>query len=153
LTSDRIRRDARRQLASLRIVTPYTAKQERFHYDYLPRLLDDQDIANIRDSRIRSGVRAAHREAYWQSLGLLKRDIGRVVDARRNLMDAHQRWRFEELIGDSLRLTRLLWKLRLAGAAHALRVPGVARQVRETCTELQRLMQAPLTSAPAFRAA
>lgn len=116
------------------------------------RLLDDRELNSIQDVRVRSETRAVHRQVYRKSLQLLRRDVGRMLVNRRKLMETRQEWRFEALVGDTVRVWKLLWTLRVAGAAHGIHVPVMVNAAREACRELQSLMAAPLTSSPAVRA-
>jgi hypothetical protein len=126
---------------------------EPFLYGYLSRLLDDRELEAIQDPRVRAQTRAAHREAYWTSLRLLRRDIQRILDRRRKLMDATGQWRFESLVSDAARMWKLLAILRLAGIAHGLRVPALVSAARGACAELERVLTQPVTAGPAFREA
>ncbi|HKD07056.1 MAG TPA: hypothetical protein VKB79_14225 [Bryobacteraceae bacterium] len=115
--------------------------------------MDDREIEVIQDPRVRAQTRAAHREAYWMSLRLLRRDIQRILDRRRKLMDATGQWSFESLISDAARMWKLLAILRIAGIAHGLRVPALISAGREACAELERVLTQPVTASPAFREA
>lgn len=142
--------EARQQLSELRIVRQ-SKPESGFQYGYLARLIDDRELALIEDAAVRAATRAAHRQVYWKSLRLLRRDVNRMMVNRRKLMDARQEWRFESLVSDTARVWRLIWTLRIAGVAHGAHVPLLVAQAGEACTELRRLMS--VTSAPAIHAA
>jgi hypothetical protein len=144
-------REARQRLSGLSIVKQASVSAA-FPYGYLMRLLDDRELNSIQDVRVRSETRAVHRQVYRKSLQLLRRDVGRMLVNRRKLMETRQEWRFEALVGDTVRVWKLLWTLRVAGAAHGIHVPVMVNAAREACRELQSLMAAPLTSSPAVRA-
>jgi hypothetical protein len=86
---DRAHFEAKQQLSGLRIVQPSVAAPG-FQYGYLARLIDDQELDLIEDPEVRSAVRAAHRQVYWQSVRLLKRDVKKIVVNRRKLMETRK---------------------------------------------------------------
>jgi len=149
---DRMQREARRQLSSLRILQPEKVTPSGFHYGYLARLIDDRDLSSIADPRLRSVIRSAHRQVYRRSLRLLKRDVERMLVNRRKLMGARREWRFEALISETARIWQLVWTLQIAGIAHGFHVPVLVTAVRQACSDLDRLMAQPAISAPAFHA-
>jgi hypothetical protein len=149
----RLRIEARRQLLGLRIVRP-AASTVAFRYGYLPRLLDDRELAVIEDPAVRAATRSVHLQIYRGSLRLLGRDIGRMLRQRRKLMEAKGEWRFEVLISETARIYRLLWKLRVAGMAHALHVPAMAAAAGAACSDIANAIEAlAVTSVPAVREA
>lgn len=144
--------EAKQQLSGLRIVEPSFAAAG-FQYGYLVRLIDDQDLGLIRDPEVRSAVRAAHRQVYWKSLRLLKRDVKKILVNRRKLMETRREWRFEALLADTVRIWQLIWILQLAGAAHGMRVPMMISAARAASVELQAVVALPFPSIPAVSAA
>jgi hypothetical protein len=149
---DRAHFEAKQQLSGLQIVEP-SFVASGFQYGYLARLIDDQELGIIEDPQVRSAVRAAHRQVYWKSLRLLKRDVKKILVNRRKLMETRKEWRFEVLIGDTARIWQLIWILQLAGAAHGMRVPMMITAARAASAELQSLVAIPFPSGPAISAA
>jgi len=144
-SKDQAHLEAKKQLSGLGIVKPESASGG-FQYGYLPRLIDDRELELIEDAALRSATRDAHRQVYWKSIRLLSRDVRRIRENRRKLMDVRQEWSFESLIADTARIWRLLLVLRVAGAAHSLHVPGMVNVARNASAELQILVTAPLRS-------
>ncbi len=149
---DRAHFEAKQQLSGLRIVEPASVASG-FQYGYLARLIDDRELDLIADPLVRSAVRAAHRQVYWKSLRLLKRDVKNVLLNRRKLMETRKEWRFEVLLADTARIWQLIWILQLAGAAHSMHVPTMITAARAASVELQGLVAVPFPSVPAVSAA
>jgi hypothetical protein len=149
---DRAHFEAKQQLSGLRIVEPAFVTSG-FQYGYLARLIDDRDLDLIEDPRVRSAVRAAHRQVYRKSLGLLKRDVRKMLVNRRKLMETRKEWRFEVLLADTARIWQLIWTLQLAGAVHGMHVPMMITAARAASAELQVLLAMPFPSVPAVSVA
>jgi hypothetical protein len=149
---DRAHFEAKQQLSGLRIVKPASVASG-FQYGYLARLIDDRELDVIEDAQVRSAVRAAHRQVYWKSLRLLKRDVKKILVNRRKLMETRKEWRFEVLIADTARIWQLIWTLQFAGAAHGIHVPVMVTAARAASAELQALVATPFPSVPAVSAA
>ena len=148
---DRAHFEAKEQLSGLRVVEPASAASA-FQYGYLARLIDDRELDLIEDREVRSAVRTAHRQVYWKSLCLLKRDVKKILVNRRKLMEARKEWRFEVLIADTARIWQLIWILQLAGAAHGMHLPMMISAARAASVELQALVALPFPSVPAVSA-
>lgn len=116
-----------------------TARDTRFRYGYICRLIDDSDLAGL-PSELRSRTRSVHKAAYWKSVSLLRRDAEHVLKLRREKMAAKQEWDFQSLVGDYARVQMLLVKLTVAGLGHSVRLGAGLDAAREACREFEAML-------------
>lgn len=114
----------------------------RFRYGYICRLIDDSELQGL-PSALRARTRSVHKEAYWKSVSLLRRDAERVLHVRREKMAAQREWDFQSLVNDYARVHLLLAKLTIAGMSHSVRLGAGLESAREACREFENFLAQP----------
>ena len=123
------------------------SRDARFRYGYICRLIDDNELRGLSPA-LRSRTRDQHKELYWKSLSLLRRDAEKVLRVRRQKMAAKQPWDFQSLVGDYARVQVLLGKLTLAGLNHSVRLGAGLEGAREACRQFEALLTFPALPSP-----
>jgi hypothetical protein len=114
----------------------------RFRYGYICRLIDDAELKGM-PAALRARTRSVHKETYWKSVSLLRRDAERVLRLRREKMAAQQAWDFQALLNDYARVQLLLAKLTVAGMSHSIRLGAGLESAREACREFENFLAQP----------
>jgi hypothetical protein len=116
----------------------------RFRYGHICRLIDDSELDGL-PATLRARTRSFHKETYWKSISLLRRDAEVVLKLRREKMAAQQEWDFQTLVNDYARVQMLLAKLTLAGMSHSVRLGAGLDAARQACREFETFLTFPVS--------